>query len=75
MSEQTPRGCTCAKPGEVDPACVAHGLKPSVCWNCLGTGTVKYRQGGPHGIDQGMTRCPTCRGSGLAKDGGRRNDE
>ena len=35
------RGCTCAKPGETDRACIAHGDNPTVCARCLGSAVVE----------------------------------
>lgn len=61
------RGCSCAKPGETDPRCVAHGDNPEVCWSCLGTGTVLNRQSGPYGIDIARSKCRTCKGTGAAR--------
>jgi DnaJ-class molecular chaperone len=56
-------GCTCAKPGEVDLNCVAHGRNPSVCSECLGSGQTWHMQGGPHGIGR-RGRCHRCGGTG-----------
>ncbi len=56
-------GCTCAKPGEVDPGCIAHGRNPTVCSDCLGSGTVWAMQGGPYGIGS-RGKCLVCNGTG-----------
>jgi hypothetical protein len=61
-------GCTCAKPGETDPKCIAHGNDPTVCPRCLGVGVVWYPQGGPHGIGS-RSKCDLCGGSGLPATG------
>ena len=56
-------GCTCAKPGEIDPNCVAHGTNPTICSECLGSGRVWNMQGGPYGIGR-RAKCRTCGGTG-----------
>ena len=33
-----------------------------LCWDCKGDRLVLFRQGGPHGINQRMSKCPTCKG-------------
>jgi DnaJ-class molecular chaperone len=61
-------GCTCAKPGEIDPACIAHGDHPTVCANCLGSGKAWAMQGGPYGIGS-RGKCWVCQGTGKPQSG------
>jgi DnaJ-class molecular chaperone len=35
---------------------------PKKCWDCKGTGKVRFVNGGTWGNEAGWMRCPTCKG-------------